>query len=480
MPRLGSGRFRWVFVYLALASPLAAPAQNIGATPDPAFTFDPPPCQGDVFLDVNCSGQFDAWIEQYARDGITGGCGGGNYCPNSPVTRGQMAVFVEKSMRGSVNWPPNTVLVHAVLDSDGAPNPSASGQALLDAIAAIPASGPNVPSLVNPWLVKIGPGTFDLGSQQLQLRNHVVVEGSGTADENAGSAVTRIMSAGTGMKTGTLVAPSAFVKVRDLQVINTGGDAFSIAFFNPNPCQIALDRIFLSAGGGTTLTAGFDSQGSNAFAHIADSVVTASGSGITDGILFDQGSSGVGQIDRTLVIVSPSGTMGTGIEMDGTGSVRDSRVLFFGLGSNTSSLGVGLGGGSVHRSTISATCHGTGTAYALTLGAGSTVSIRDSDLRAESGGCSSVAVTNSAANLTITGSSLVATHFGLLTGSIGSQTVAVHHSILEGATSAVDNAPNSTMGIGATQLVGPVVNGGTLTCVASYDGAFAALGTNCQ
>ena len=49
-----------------------------------AAQFTPPPCTGAVFNDVNCSGLFDAWIEQYAADQITGGCGGGNYSPGQP------------------------------------------------------------------------------------------------------------------------------------------------------------------------------------------------------------------------------------------------------------------------------------------------------------------------------------------------------------------------------------------------------------
>jgi hypothetical protein len=28
------------------------------------------------------------------RNSVTAGCGGGNYCPGNPVTRGQMAVFL--------------------------------------------------------------------------------------------------------------------------------------------------------------------------------------------------------------------------------------------------------------------------------------------------------------------------------------------------------------------------------------------------
>jgi len=58
--------------------------------------FPPPPCTG-VFPDVPCSLSFAPWIEQLAEEGITGGCGGGNYCPGSNVTRGQMAVFIDKA-----------------------------------------------------------------------------------------------------------------------------------------------------------------------------------------------------------------------------------------------------------------------------------------------------------------------------------------------------------------------------------------------
>ena len=37
------------------------------------------------------------FINQLANEGITGGCGGGDYCPGSSVTRGQMAVFLVKA-----------------------------------------------------------------------------------------------------------------------------------------------------------------------------------------------------------------------------------------------------------------------------------------------------------------------------------------------------------------------------------------------
>jgi len=42
-------------------------------------------------------GPFADWIEQLAAEQITGGCGGGNYCPGNTNTRGQMAVFLTKT-----------------------------------------------------------------------------------------------------------------------------------------------------------------------------------------------------------------------------------------------------------------------------------------------------------------------------------------------------------------------------------------------
>jgi M6 family metalloprotease-like protein len=59
-------------------------------------TYNPPAATG-LFSDVPKSYWAAAWIEQLYREGVTGGCGGENYCPASPVTRAQMAVFLVKA-----------------------------------------------------------------------------------------------------------------------------------------------------------------------------------------------------------------------------------------------------------------------------------------------------------------------------------------------------------------------------------------------
>jgi len=69
----------------------------------PSYT--PPACTG-MFADVACPSTFANWIEQLANEGVTGGCGGGNYCPTNGVTRSQMAVFLLKTSQGSSYTPP--------------------------------------------------------------------------------------------------------------------------------------------------------------------------------------------------------------------------------------------------------------------------------------------------------------------------------------------------------------------------------------
>ncbi len=56
-----------------------------------------------TFNDVPTSDPFFQFIEALAASGITAGCGNGNFCPNAPLTRGQMAVFLAKAL--GLHWP---------------------------------------------------------------------------------------------------------------------------------------------------------------------------------------------------------------------------------------------------------------------------------------------------------------------------------------------------------------------------------------
>jgi hypothetical protein len=68
--------------------------------------YTPPPCVVATFSDVPCSSGFSRWVNDLAARGVTAGCGGGNYCPTDPVTRAQMAVFLLRTHDGSAYTPP--------------------------------------------------------------------------------------------------------------------------------------------------------------------------------------------------------------------------------------------------------------------------------------------------------------------------------------------------------------------------------------
>jgi len=63
-------------------------------------TYTPPVATGTVFTDVSATYWAAPWIEEIKKEGITGGCGQTTFCPESPVTRAQMAVFLIKAVKG--------------------------------------------------------------------------------------------------------------------------------------------------------------------------------------------------------------------------------------------------------------------------------------------------------------------------------------------------------------------------------------------
>jgi hypothetical protein len=61
-----------------------------------------PPPELASFGDVPATDFGFQYIEALAASGITGGCGEGNYCPDQPVNRRQMAIFLAKAL--GLNW----------------------------------------------------------------------------------------------------------------------------------------------------------------------------------------------------------------------------------------------------------------------------------------------------------------------------------------------------------------------------------------
>jgi S-layer family protein len=58
----------------------------------------PAPATATFPNDVPTSHPFFRFVQALAAAGITGGCSAGSYCPNAPVTRGEMAVFLATAL----------------------------------------------------------------------------------------------------------------------------------------------------------------------------------------------------------------------------------------------------------------------------------------------------------------------------------------------------------------------------------------------
>ena len=65
-------------------------------------TISPAPATA-TFADVPTGHWAFSFVEALASSGITAGCGGGNYCPDNPITRAEMAVYLAAAL--GLHWP---------------------------------------------------------------------------------------------------------------------------------------------------------------------------------------------------------------------------------------------------------------------------------------------------------------------------------------------------------------------------------------
>ncbi|MDX9991432.1 MAG: S-layer homology domain-containing protein [Anaerolineales bacterium] len=69
--------------------------------------YTPPAMGGSTgFNDVPLNASYAPWVKQLAAEGITAGCGSGNFCPLQAVNRAQMAIFLLRAKHGMAYSPP--------------------------------------------------------------------------------------------------------------------------------------------------------------------------------------------------------------------------------------------------------------------------------------------------------------------------------------------------------------------------------------
>lgn len=100
---------------------VSANAQQLALTDEEAgLTAPPQDNRSHEFTDVPDSSPFHSFVSWLVGRGFTGGCAPGLFCPNDPVTRGQLSVFLK------VNSVTGSPLAFGFINADGT---KASGSA---------------------------------------------------------------------------------------------------------------------------------------------------------------------------------------------------------------------------------------------------------------------------------------------------------------------------------------------------------------
>jgi len=294
-----------------LAAQLGRAAASAGSMTEPLL-YAPPACAGNVFSDVGALHPYCSWIEQLRNDGIATSCAAGRYCPDAPVTRGQLAMLLERAMRGTATWDPwrgvyrRTVVASPVLvGNPGTPDPVQSGQLLLALMAAIPDA-----SEANPYLLKIEPGLYDLGTAFLDPKAWVDVEGSGEQ-------VTVLT--GSGART-VMMSAAGQIEMRALTVRATGAAHSTAIFIELGPVSLRQLTVLVDPNGNFSAT-GINSEfTADVRMHDVQVRAVATGSANATGIQLEHASN-----LEAVEVEAEGGNKAVGISFRGFGVVHRVR-----------------------------------------------------------------------------------------------------------------------------------------------------------
>lgn len=340
---------------------------------------------------------------------------------------------------------PTTVYVSPV-----AGNPTASGTNLLNALAGITTA-----SATNPYVLKLDPGIYDVGSTIVQMKAYVDIEGSGqqsTIVRGSGNNDFGYLTA--------IVKGAASCELRSLQVLSVGsaGQAASIAVLLPGTNTSLRDLAVQSSGASVN----WGVRVLSAAPTIQDVNVTVSGGTYAYGIS-NTGSSGSPSVIKRAVINVSGASSNYGIYNDGSAAVKEVRDAEVNVSGSTS--------------------YGFYSNYGAT---GLAVEIDNSTFSAYGNGGSGFGVYlfGNAPSLTLSHTNVTGFHNFFAGGSsygvwneTSSSSVYAEHSLLYGFSQSL-HLPFGIAYVGACRLSG-TVSIGTPHCAASYNGSYVALGASC-
>jgi hypothetical protein len=347
------------------------------------------------------------------------------------------------------------------------------------------------PSATNPCLIKILPGIYNLGEGSLTMKPYVDIEGSGED-------TTIITSAFGNSSLAGVVNGASNAEIRLLTVRNTDtSGTFVVAIANNAQSPKITHVTAIAAGGGLNCSGVYNSASSPIMTH-----VTASARGGAEGTgVLNTGSSPVmsyvtaSASDGTFSSCGVCNMLSSSPIMSNVTATGTHAHFSYGVSNTESSSPV--------MSEVNATAVGGANAYGVynmdsspimdnvTANASSGTNVFGVDnmnssptMRNVAVTATGVAVSNSGtssptlSNVTAISTGLNRT--GMVNSSTSSATIVVDRSTFQGNGASVSNLSNVTLKIGASKLVGPVSNSGTITCANSYNGNYVALGPTCQ
>ncbi len=183
----------------------------------------------------------------------TGALQGYAVAPNQPPNTGQVLKWNASGWRPATDDESpyvRTVIVSPIGDE------YANGQILIDALSRISGA-----SATNPYLLKIEPGVYNLGTAALQMKEYVDIEGSGEG-------VTLITTAAASAITNGAVRGANNSELRFLTVQNTGGDDHACAIYNYYTSPRLTHVTAIASGGSINNIAVFNFYSSSAMTHV--------------------------------------------------------------------------------------------------------------------------------------------------------------------------------------------------------------------
>jgi hypothetical protein len=353
--------------------------------------------------------------------------GGTLHAAATTSTGGFLSASDKTKLNGTVAYV-RTITVSPVVG-----NPTASGTALTTALNGITGN-----SAAFPYLLKIEPGVYDIGSIGLTMKSFVDIEGSG---QNA-TFITATCGFSLVSGAAAAVTGAADSEIRNLTITNTSASLVGIGFFSAGSGTRRISNVTINSTGGTDFSYGVFSRGTlTTTTTLIGSRMTVTATGVGGA----SSTSGLTGWDFTIINIIDSTFTGKGIGGTGTNTgVEISNFLTTTIDSSTI-VGTGVSNGN----------------FGILVSQG-TVTVTNSTVRADTGSLNAAMFTDVSATAIAT---------------ISNSRLLANGPVLNSSQLSLSRNGSSTMRV-ATSLVDSA-SFGSPTCVHVYNSVFASLGTTC-